>query len=396
MITTPTPIKDALKSRRIRRLLPTDASAAELAQLAPEILEQSLFSARTHCAGYLSDMDYFLTDLIKGKTDPATVRLRLKQRLKYHGYDPEAHGITPGSLKDLSSDSRTNLIIEMQEKFAHGYAQHEADQDPALLDMWPCYELVRHESRKKERIDWPQRFVVAGGQLYGERMIARKDSPVWSALSVFGYPYPPFDYMSGMGLDDIERAEAEALGIIDKRTVITPKRRPFNESVETSLPKFSNPDLQGEILKAFGKDIVCAGEKAWLLPAGNIAAREAAITAQTAAGTGLMQQVIDTQADIYNALYVPEIGPVDFRWGNAKRTGVAKIISRRDEQAALRMPKVIIKGEKHIEKDGRLICIYDGHKAILDKTWNRKPVNRWLLNGYEIDPPKAGRKKESR
>jgi hypothetical protein len=31
------------------------------------------------------------------------------------------------------------------------------------------------------------------------RMIARKDSPIWEALSRFGTPYPPFDFNSGCG-----------------------------------------------------------------------------------------------------------------------------------------------------------------------------------------------------
>lgn len=395
MITTPIPVSKALESQRIKRLLPTNAGSLDLAKLAPEIRERSIFSARTAMVEHLDAIQRSTMDLIAGETGPASVRLQLKQSLASLSYDPVKAGVIPGSLQDLSSDARTNLIIDMQEKFAHGYAQHEADQDPTLLDLWPCWELVRHESRKKERLDWPSRFVAAGGTITGGRMIARKDAPVWANLSIFGLPYPPFDYNSGMGLDDVERAEAEALGIITKRTVIKPASRPLNASVQASLPENLPPDLQAAVLNAFGKDIICAGQTAWLLPAGS-AAREAAIGQQIAAGTGLMQEVIDTQADIYNALYVPEIGPIDFRWGDPQKRGVAKIVSRRDEKTALLMPEVIIRGKKHLEHGERMICEYNGYKAILEKFYKPKrrkliPVNRWVFNGYKIDPEKAGR-----
>jgi hypothetical protein len=38
----------------------------------------------------------------------------------------------------------------------------------------------------------------AGGQIFGGRMIALKSDPIWTAISAFGTPYPPFDYNSGM------------------------------------------------------------------------------------------------------------------------------------------------------------------------------------------------------
>ena len=45
-------------------------------------------------------------------------------------------------------------------------------------------------------------------------MIALKNDPVWTALSRFGRPWPPFDYDSGMGIADIDRETAETLGLL--------------------------------------------------------------------------------------------------------------------------------------------------------------------------------------
>ena len=71
--------------------------------------------------------------------------------------------------------------------------------------------------RKKERgtTYWQNRWKNAGGKFHGGRMIALKDDPVWTKLSAFGTPYPPFDWGSGMGVRDIDRKTAIDLKLID-------------------------------------------------------------------------------------------------------------------------------------------------------------------------------------
>ena len=110
-------------------------------------------------------------------------------------------------------DADTNL------KMKHGYRQFIESQDADLLDVWPCQELIEVEVCK-EPCNWPERWVQAGGKLYAGRMIARKDDPVWFAISRFNLPYPPFDFGSGMGVRDVDHSEAEALDVIKRSTVI--------------------------------------------------------------------------------------------------------------------------------------------------------------------------------
>ena len=57
------------------------------------------------------------------------------------------------------------------------------------------------------------RWEAAGGQFTNGRMAALKTDPIRAAISRFGDPFPPFDYGSDMGLRDIDREEAEALGL---------------------------------------------------------------------------------------------------------------------------------------------------------------------------------------
>ena len=48
------------------------------------------------------------------------------------------------------------------------------------------------------------------------RMVAMKNDPIWTAISDFGLPYPPFKYNSGMGVIDVSYSEAVDLGVMDK------------------------------------------------------------------------------------------------------------------------------------------------------------------------------------
>jgi hypothetical protein len=72
-------------------------------------------------------------------------------------------------------------------------------------------ELLRVELRKAPR-NWTERWRGAGGRLYAGRMLAQVNDPIWTKISAFGNPYPPFDYGSGMGVLDLPRAEAADLG----------------------------------------------------------------------------------------------------------------------------------------------------------------------------------------
>lgn len=45
-------------------------------------------------------------------------------------------------------------------------------------------------------------------------MVALNDSPIWTALSRFDLPYPPYDYNSGMGRRPVSWDDARRLGLV--------------------------------------------------------------------------------------------------------------------------------------------------------------------------------------
>jgi hypothetical protein len=396
IFTRPLPFEEAIESRRAKAMLPTALSSRALDALAPELREQAFFSARTNSLQHLSRIDGILGKMIDptGKRgdswDASRARMAIRESLQQIGYNPADINAVPGSLKDLGSERRINLILDTNVKMARGYGNWAQGQDPAVLDEWPGSELVRHEGRVNERPDWPRRFVAAGGRLYGGRMIALKDSPVWTRLSRFGLPYPPFDYNSGMGLDDVDRDECIALGLIDRDRQIEPQTRPFHDN-----PPISGP---AEILDAAARQL---GPRYGIEGGALVKRAWQALTApqRTEAGNLAVRQVIATQGDVIDALWREDTGSIDLRWGDDKK-GIAHILKRRDEDRQLHgtgftgmemvnmLPEIIVHGTA-AESAGKITVKHDGYTAILARKWDQREVARWVLTAFDPRPGKG-------
>jgi hypothetical protein len=181
---------------------------------------------------------------------------KLSNRLGLRNPDPAKRG----SVQDFGSERRLQLIFEQQIGQAQSKAYYLSGQDPDILDAWPAQELVRLRNAKAPR-DWTRRWSEAGGKFYGSRMIALKTDPIWTKISRFGRPWPPFDYGSGMGLDEIDRESAEALGLIKPGERIEPSLQRDQEEIAASVKGLS-PDMQAALKTVFGNQIRVDGEQA--------------------------------------------------------------------------------------------------------------------------------------
>lgn len=264
---TSNPFTEALKHLAAKALLPTGMSSAELRQVDAGIRRQSLFSARTLLDYHLENIDAVVGSALTPQTEqredrvtpenpqgnvtvglnPATARAELRQGLQDHGYVPPPG--EKGTITDLSSDTRLNLIVKTNVQLAQGaghFVQANANED--RVDLWPAWELVRNEDREVPRGErrgpkgiivpdpgnaWPVRFGAAAEAAGDEdaqrvlnttgRMVALKSSRVWQALGdgaggyddTLGNPYFPFAFNSGMATDEVGRQEAEELGLLD-------------------------------------------------------------------------------------------------------------------------------------------------------------------------------------
>jgi hypothetical protein len=267
--TTPTPLRDAVKSLGERTPLGVALSSRELELLPVELRDRAFFSAFVENERILVEMQRRLLQRVKlerskladgseGVTmDRARFIAEMQEELDRAGYRPNPKDA--GGLQDLSSAGRLGLIWDMNLAQAQGYAKWKTGQDPDILNAAPAQELIRVEARH-ERRDWPAIWAAHGGKFYGGpgsnpdypdapgRMIALKTDPIWAAISRFGTPWPPFEWGSGMGLRNVRRKEAQQLGVIQPKQRIEPLSVPFNRGLKASvkgLPEVSIERLRG-------------------------------------------------------------------------------------------------------------------------------------------------------
>ena len=243
IFTEPLPFTEAMRLAQERGLLPTNLTSAQIAEWDAEIKRLSVFSARTNHAGYLQEIKDQVIALQRGQYNEATARAFLQEKIESLNYNPQRGGFPgledpnippaePGSLRDLGSDKRVQLVIRTQMRQLANRGYLAQGTTPAALFAFPAWELIRIYPRTVPRDDWPDRWLAAGGQLYGElrnRMIAEKGSEVWANLGsrdffddAIGTDYPPFAFGSGMGWRQVSRAICEQLGV------------PFNKSSSPS------------------------------------------------------------------------------------------------------------------------------------------------------------------
>lgn len=208
---------------------------AEWAEIPLALRDRAFFSAGVESVAVLARARQLLDEWAALNPGQA-----FRDRSKFVAEMRQTLGAMPGdsgSLTDIASRRRLELIYNFQTTQAAEYARFVVGNDPAVLEAFPCQELVRVESREVPR-DWISRWQAAGGQLYGGRMIALKTDDIWTRISRFGTPFPPFDFGSGMGVADVERDEAVGLGVIPADYTPDPDRTPlagFNDNLQQSI-----------------------------------------------------------------------------------------------------------------------------------------------------------------
>ena len=250
--------------------------------------ERALFSAKVESARLLSEMKAKLHGAVDGgfvdqpDGQGGTVRVlmdkdRFISDMRKTALELGLGPTGPRRVEDITTDTRLGLIYDQNVKAAYGYADRKVGLDPDLIDEFPAQRLVRIESRGIERgmklrrgvlvpdpeNGWPARWARAGeavgwkGALQ-DQAIALKTSPIWAALSAFSTPWPPFDFGSGMGVEDVDRAEAERLGLGDKGQSLEGDARKaedgFNAHLEASVKSLGAEDL-AYLRDAFGDQV---------------------------------------------------------------------------------------------------------------------------------------------
>jgi hypothetical protein len=179
------------------------------------------------------------------------------------GLRPPADDSRRHGLQDVGSEARTELIYQMQTGSAYGYANWKSGNDADALQAAPAQELVRIRSARKPR-DWDTRWEQAGNKVgwagaIRSPKVALKTSPIWTAISRFDRPYPPFDFGSGMWVEDVDRETSLRLGLVARGEPLQPARSPYSASLQASAKDLS-PELRQSLRSLFGPQIQFDGD----------------------------------------------------------------------------------------------------------------------------------------
>ncbi len=285
----PDPVFDAFLAAAGRGEMTTSLDTAGLRELSAGLRSRMVFVARGTSAIFASKLKQVIDQLTAGEISESGARLALIETLRALGYTPDGGfpdappGSVPpalaGTLQDLSSFRRLDLIVRTQLELMQGAGLQARGQTPDRLEAAPAWELIRVLGVEDAR-DWPARWVIAGGKPIPESypkmahrnlgestgMIALKGDPVWGELGssenfsdALDTDHPPFAFNSGMGWREIQREEALALGITG------PNGEPIDDwfasrpdtiagKLPLPTPSLSMKDVDPEIAAAFVAD----------------------------------------------------------------------------------------------------------------------------------------------
>lgn len=265
-------ILDAFKAANARGVFPTTLSTAELRGLAADARARAVFTARGANVHFLTKLKQVINAVASGEFGESGARAALAETLRALGYTPDggfpdtAAGQVPpaieGSIEDLSSFRRLDLMVRTQVDLMRGAGQLSRGMDADRLAAAPAFELVRVIDRRVPR-DWQDRFEQVGGVLLDGRMILLKGDPRWGELGGsenfedgLDVDYPPFAFNSGMGWDEIVYEDAVALGVtgpggetVDEWLEMVERPMTLRGELPVAVPRLSMADADPEILK---------------------------------------------------------------------------------------------------------------------------------------------------
>lgn len=261
------PIAEAVAKIGAQTPVGSTLNSAEWAQVPVEIRNRAIFSSKVENARVLDRIKAGLENMLAGNRnqfgvieDRSKFIADLRQLAEQEGLAPQDPALK-GTIQDITSHARAELILKTQTEMAYGYARHKRGSTGPALRAEPAQELIRIEERKEKR-RWVDLWRAHGGRTFegdsgfGElqpgmgsiRCIALKGDPIWSSISRFGNPYPPFDFGSGIGVEAVSRTEAIRLGLIQRNQITTEVPVALNENVEVDVAGM-DPTIQSELMR---------------------------------------------------------------------------------------------------------------------------------------------------
>ena len=265
-ITTPIPFDEAIEKLRERGVMPTALDTDGLRDLALEVRERAFFSARVESARLLSEMKEYMLEYLEGtrmenggmkaqgRAEFVAMMRELAIKEGLGKVDAETGridtNIRENDLTDIRSLARLHLIFDTQTEAAHEFGFWKQGNDPDILDIFPAQRFIRVRP-----VAAPRAYHAAN-----EGAVKRKDDlAFWLSMNRdFGVPWGPWGFNSGMGVEDVDREEAEALGVIGKKDRVKMPDQVFNTGVQAST-RGMDAEIAAALARATGGTVAEGG-----------------------------------------------------------------------------------------------------------------------------------------
>jgi len=246
----------ALSAREIlesKVVIPSEMRTKEWARASVDLRERVFFMAGVTRAEVLQSFRSLAAELEAGNISAFDARKLARSELDRMNYRPQ-FAEQAGTIKDLRSRERMDVIFNTNLESVRGFAAWARQQE--VLDAFPAQKFIRVRLSEKPRTDWPERFAaavarsgVSAGANVAE-MCALINHPCWEELSVFGTPYAPFDWGSGMDVAAMDRDEAQVAGLLagDIAPMMQRECRSLNEDL-TAMPRIREDILRKALVE---------------------------------------------------------------------------------------------------------------------------------------------------
>jgi hypothetical protein len=267
MFIAPQPFDEAVGKLGNRTPVAANLRSVQWQAVPVALRDRAFFSATVTSARFLQDAQNLLLDFLQGtratndkgesylKVDRTKFITQMRDFATRNGMGP----LDPddaNSIKDIRSVGRLGLVFDVNIQAAHDYGYWKQGMDPDVLDAFPAQRFIRERSVKVPR---PWHVANTGA-------VKRKDDlPFWLNMNRdFGVPWGPWGFNSGMGVEDVSRAEAEQRGLVQRGEQLAPVDKKFNEGLAASTRGLGSK-LLDMLIRVFGDKVKIEGDQAsWI------------------------------------------------------------------------------------------------------------------------------------
>ena len=270
------PFAEAIDKLGSQSPIGAQLSSSEWSDLPVELRENAFFSANVESVRFLQNAQDSIGDFIEGNVktlDDGQTLLATGSRAAFVDQMQKrlaAMGVqrTDGGLQDIASERRLGLIFDIKTQQAGDYGYWRQGMDPAVLNEFPASRFIRVKDVKEPR----QSHEQFQDQVY------LKTDPIWARVinKDFGVPWGPWGWGCGHDVEDVDRDEAQSLGLIKRGQTVAqitrangwPLQSKFlNTNLQASAQGIE-PELLAKIKNVFGNKIVNEGDVIrWAQPA---------------------------------------------------------------------------------------------------------------------------------